>query len=100
MPEKKLCPLAAAHPDMEDAICLGEDCACHVKIHKSNLLSYDGRRFVDPEHYLRYNGCGLVNIVPWEIVEYPKEAPKTAEEKQTKVLDGQTREIEADKVPY
>lgn len=77
MPEKKLCPLAAAHPDMEDASCLGEACACHVNIVKPAWLSRK-HSIVDPESYYRYQGCGLVRVIPWQLVKR-EQKPKVEE---------------------
>jgi hypothetical protein len=39
------------------------------------------RDFADPEHYLTYEECGLVNIIPWELKAIEPKA-NTAEEKQ------------------
>ncbi len=81
MEKRKLCPLAAAHPNQEDSTCLGKDCAIYVRVLKPRVMSCFGRDYVDPEHYLAYEGCGLVNAIPWELKENVQ-APKTSEDKQ------------------
>ena len=68
MERHKVCPLAAAHPQQENSDCLGEACACHVKIQKPHLIQTGNRSFVDPVNYYRYDGCGLVAHIPWELV--------------------------------
>jgi hypothetical protein len=65
----KICPLAAAHPQQENSDCLGEACACYLKIHKHRLMQTDGGRFVDPDYFYRYTGCGLVAQIPWDLVK-------------------------------
>ncbi len=78
---KKQCPLASIHPAQENSDCLGESCACYVKIYKPKPIAVFGREFADPEHYLKFEGCGLLNTIPWQHVEYPKEQ-KNAEAHQ------------------
>jgi hypothetical protein len=69
MSNLKVCPLAAAHPQQSNSDCLGEACACYVKMHKHRVMQADGSRFVDPDYFYRYIGCGLVGQVPWELVK-------------------------------
>ena len=76
-PQKKLCPFAAAQPNQENSDCLGENCACHVKLIKPNGIRVFGTEFADPERYLTYEGCGLVSIIPWELKT--REASKQTE---------------------
>jgi hypothetical protein len=81
MVNPKLCPLAAANPQQEDASCLGEACACHVKMHKPRYMKADHYRIVDPEYFYRYVGCGLITHIPWELVKR-KETPKANSEEE------------------
>jgi hypothetical protein len=74
----KVCPLAAAHPQQENSDCLGEACACYVKMHKHRLMQADGDRFVDPEYFYRYTGCGLIAQVPWELIKREKNSDSPA----------------------
>ena len=34
MEHAKVCPFAAANPQQENSDCLGDACACYVKMHK------------------------------------------------------------------
>jgi hypothetical protein len=76
MEKSKLCPFAAANPQQENSDCLGEACACYVKMHKPRLMQTDRCKMVDSEFFYRYKGCGLVAQVPWELVNR-EENPKT-----------------------
>lgn len=73
---KKRCPIAAAFPNQQNSDCLGEACVVYVKICKPKPIAVFGREFADPEHYLKFEGCGLLNTVPWERVEYPHQEQK------------------------
>ena len=70
----KVCPLAAANPQQQNSDCLGEVCACYVKMHKPRLLHIGGHTVADERVYLRYRGCGLITRIPWNPVK--KEATK------------------------
>jgi hypothetical protein len=35
---------------------------------KPHLIQTGNRSFVDPVNYYRYDGCGLVAHIPWELV--------------------------------
>ena len=70
----KVCPLAASHPQQENSDCLGEACACYVKMYKHLSMQTDGSRFVDPEYFYRYTGCGLIAQVPWELIKREKKS--------------------------
>ena len=52
MEPRKVCPLAASHPQQENSDCLGEACACHVKMQKPHLMQTGNTSIVDPESYL------------------------------------------------
>ena len=81
--ERKICPLAAANPDVDNSDCLGEACACYVKMHKPRYLPTEQYRIVDPEFFYRYVGCGLITHIPWELAKHelkPKAAKSKAEE--------------------
>ncbi len=70
MANVKVCPFAAAHPQQENSDCLGEACACYVKMHKPRQMQTDHSKLADPEYFYRYVGCGLVAHVPWELVKH------------------------------
>ena len=80
MKNPKVCPLAAAHPQQKNSDCLGEACACYVKMHKRKTMPTDQGKLVDSKFFYRYKGCGLVAQVPWELVNR-EENPKTTEPK-------------------
>jgi hypothetical protein len=69
MENPKVCPFAAANPQQENSDCLGEACACYVKMHKHRLMQTDQCKMIDSEFFYRYKGCGLVTHVPWELVK-------------------------------
>jgi hypothetical protein len=75
---RKVCPLAAAHLQQENSDCLGEACACYVKMYKHFLMQTDGSRFVEHEYFYRYIGCGLVAQVPWELIKREKKSDSPA----------------------
>jgi len=85
MENRKLCPLAAAHPNNEDSICLGEYCACYVKLVKPCYIQTEKYRLVDPEYFYRYAGCGLVRAIPWELVKRERKPKKQAAEAYAKL---------------
>lgn len=72
----KVCPLAAANPQQQNSDCLGEACACYVKMRKQRILHVGGLTLPDEKFYLRYRGCGLISRIPWDVVEI--KADKTA----------------------
>jgi hypothetical protein len=80
MENLKVCPFAAANPQQENSDCLGEVCACYVKMHKPRTVQTDRCKMVDSEFFYRYKGCGLVAQIPWELVNR-EENPKTTEPK-------------------
>jgi hypothetical protein len=77
MENAKVCPFAAAIPQQKNSDCLGEACACYVKMHKPYLMPTDQ---CAPKFFYRYKGCGLVAQVPWELVKR-KESPRTTQHK-------------------
>lgn len=77
MQPHKVCPLAAAHPQQENSDCLGEACACYVKMQKHSLMPGNDS-LVDPESFYRYVGCGLVAHIPWELVNREKNSESPA----------------------
>ncbi len=79
MANLKVCPFAAAHPNQENSECLGEACACYVKMHKRRLMLAEECRLPDQEFFYRYAGCGLVAQVPWELVRTEDKQKKTEE---------------------
>ena len=68
----KVCPFAAAQPMQKNSDCLGEACACYVKMQKTRLMQTGNTSIVDPESFYRYVGCGLVAHIPWELVNFEK----------------------------
>jgi hypothetical protein len=79
IPPKKLCPFLK--DDVHFALeCLENQCACYVRMEKPSFLTAN---VVNPEAYYKYEGCGLVNAIPWELVERKPEA-KTPEQKVSK----------------
>ena len=65
----KVCPLAAAHPQQENSDCLGEECACYVKLNKRQPMLAEYSNLPDQELNYSYSGCGLVTRIPWELVK-------------------------------
>lgn len=74
----KFCPFAQG----EDAACYGESCGCYIVVQKPNILRFLDRRLVDPEHFLEYKGCGLIQTIPWTLRPVVKQASKTEHERQ------------------
>jgi len=72
--EGKLCPLTRQ-------TCLGDKCACYLRIMKERILATKEYRFTDPEYYYRYEGCGLMPKIPWKLEKIP-ETPETPEMRQ------------------
>ena len=64
----KVCPLAAAHPQQQNSDCLGEACACYVKIDKPLQVQVDQSKLADPKYFCHYACCGLITQIPWELV--------------------------------
>jgi hypothetical protein len=81
MEQRKVCPLAAAHPEQQNSNCLGEACACYVKMHKPRPLQAGTLTIADPEYFYRYRGCGLVTHIPWELTKR-EDQPKAANQKE------------------
>jgi hypothetical protein len=67
--EQKVCPLAKGLPDSESALCIGEKCACHIRVVKPAFIA---KGIVDPEIYYIYKGCGIVRTIPWNRVNRPE----------------------------
>ena len=61
MEHAKVCPFAAANPQQENSDCLGDACACYVKMHKPRCIASAEYKMADPEYFYRYFGCGLVS---------------------------------------
>ncbi len=80
MENSKLCPFAAANPQLDSSKCLGEACACYVEMHKPRLIQTDRYSMVDSEFFYRYKGCGLITHVPWQLVKR-EEKPTSTEPK-------------------
>ncbi len=78
MEHAKVCPFAAANPQQENSDCLGEACACYVKMQKPSLMQTGNTSIVDPESFYRYVGCGLVAHIPWELVNPEKNSESPA----------------------
>jgi hypothetical protein len=65
----KVCPLAAANPQQNNSDCLGEACACYVKMRKQRIFHFGGFEVPDEKFYLRYRGCGLISRIPWDLAK-------------------------------
>ena len=76
MKNPKVYPFAAANPQQKNSDCLGEGCACYVKMHKPSLKQTDQREM---EFFYRYKGCGLVAHFPLELIK--RKDPKNGEPK-------------------
>jgi hypothetical protein len=63
---QKICPFRRT--DGIAADCLGEKCACHIRMVKPAFIA---EKIVDPEHFYSYEGCGLVVNVPWRLEKKP-----------------------------
>jgi hypothetical protein len=81
MEQHKVCPLAAAHPEQQNSNCIGEACACYVKMHKPRPLQAGALTIADPEYFYRYRGCGLVTHIPWELTKH-EDQPKAVTQKE------------------
>ena len=79
MSNRKICPIAAANPQQNNSDCLGEECACFVKMHKPRPMEAGSLTIADPEFFYRYRGCGLLTHIPWELAK--REKNLTAEPK-------------------
>jgi hypothetical protein len=66
---KKVCPFAAAAPQQENSDCLGEECACYVKLNKRRIMLAEDCSLPDQEFCYSYSGCGLVTRIPWKQVK-------------------------------
>ncbi len=75
--EVKVCPFASAQPQQTNSNCLGEACACYVKMHKPRVLRIRGIAVADEKFYLRYEGCGLISHIPWNLVIKKENNQKT-----------------------
>lgn len=71
MPEStgKLCPMAIGRPNTESALCREAKCALFVKVVKP---AYIAKGIIDPECFYCYEGCGLVQVVPWKLENRPE----------------------------
>lgn len=64
--QKKICPLLSSYAlakgiSTKTAMpCIGEKCALWISIAKD---------MINPHYRHEYDGCGLVNTVPWKIVK-------------------------------
>jgi hypothetical protein len=76
MENRKTCPFAAAQPQQKNSDCLGESCACYIKLNKRQLKLAEQSNLPDQEFYYCYSGCGLVTQIPWELVKQEKAQKK------------------------
>lgn len=70
-PTDKTCPLMifAGVTDPEEVKCIGENCAAYLKMMKPRVFGAGQNAYPDPETYLRYEGCGLVTLIPWQVAK-------------------------------
>jgi hypothetical protein len=47
--------------------CLSERCMCYIKITKPSYES-SSHRILDPTQYYKYEGCGLVTSLPYQVI--------------------------------
>jgi len=52
--------------------CLGDSCALFVRLWKPKVWEGAGDKYTDQEVYQVYEGCGLIQQVPWAQQEYKK----------------------------
>jgi len=55
----KFCPFAKSE-------CLTEACACYIKAVKPVFISPG---IIDPKSLHRYEGCGLVSAIIWQLID-------------------------------
>ena len=84
MEHAKVCPFAAANPQQENSDCLGDACACYVKMHKPRWIASAEYKMADPEYFYSYFGCGLVSHIPWQLAK---------REVKLKTAEGQMQEV-------
>ncbi|RLG90022.1 MAG: hypothetical protein DRO36_06800 [Candidatus Hecatellales archaeon] len=58
--KNKICPLTGEN-------CLGKHCALYVRIIKPKILENGVIKTVDPISIYVFEGCGLIQQVPWKI---------------------------------
>lgn len=61
-PTEKVCPFMslASMAGEEPVKCLGDKCALYVRGSKQRIMKAGEMTFADPEHYYRFEGCGLI----------------------------------------
>lgn len=66
-PTEKTCPLLRLQQDVVqmEPKCLGEKCALFVRIWKHRVLEAGQDKYPDSEKYHVYEGCGLIQHIPW-----------------------------------
>ena len=84
MGNAKVCPFAAANPQQENSDCLGDACACYVKMHKPRCIASAEYKMADPEYFYRYFGCGRASYIPWQLAK---------RERKLKTAEGQMQEV-------
>ena len=63
--EKKICPFPSNTPD-SIPYCIGEACALYVKLVTPIILTDGKTSYQEPDKYRVFEGCGLIQQVPWE----------------------------------
>jgi len=62
--KNKICPLSGQP-------CMREYCALYVRLQKPRIIEYEingvKRRVADPTTVLIFEGCGLLNQIPWKL---------------------------------
>ncbi len=69
MEQAKVCPFASAQPQQKNSDCLGEVCACYIKLNKRQFKLVEHCNLADQEFHYSYSGCGLVTQIPWQLVK-------------------------------
>ena len=62
--KNKICPLTGR-------ACLGEHCALYVRVIKPKIIKQGLNEFVDPTGVYVFEGCGLIQQVPWRLQKIP-----------------------------
>jgi len=66
--KNKICPLSGQP-------CMREYCALYVRLQKPRILRYDlngiERKTIDPTGVYVFEGCGLLNQIPWRLQKIP-----------------------------
>lgn len=73
-PTEKFCPIRQTRPGLEatEYFCLGDKCALYVKGSKQRIMKAGDMTYADPEHYYRFEGCGLIADKIVTLAKFPE----------------------------